>query len=689
MEEGKSEEKNDITSNELANVGSQVQAEQMSGMELEHMIGFSPVPSGLIHHQSPDKFLHACGASVVVADIVDAHNQTFLFGHDAFISCLASSPSGKYCATGQHGKPNSDICLWELNEEENFVLKHRFYMHQESSTIVSLSFSRDERLLYSIGSDSQFFIWDINTGNYITYDKSALYQTASCIAAGGKWKDVKNRDTKVYQCAIGLTDRNMKAGIFVLKIDPYKGEVSRHTISLIKERREYTALDFSPDGNLLFGATSTGDFVVAHKQKIKQEFALLTYVNVCRLGVLSIKCMPSFDDKFVVVTGGGDGTVCVWRDYLSGNGKLDFESCFKAQVRGGVLALSTAQWMTQDGTKICEGLAGTDDGYVYRLNFTNVVNKNAAKESLPPLRLLQSHTGAVTHVNFAANVNENFVSCSEDGSVKIWNALDYSLKSESRVTKSNMFPTCAAATADGAIVVSGWSDGRVRAYLSEPDDRRRQGGKDLAWEINDVSTKGGVSDLILSHNERFFVTGDHDGMVRVWGYSGHELVSQLKQHMDKITGFALFDDDVHLLSCSKDKSFYCWDLRHEKAISWHTQRMGAVLGIALSHDQTQVLTVGTDSNITYWDLRQPSAIQVVKGAHTGDVTSIAISHDGKRIATGGSDHVVKLWDFTSASKITEGYGHSATINKLAFSPDDKQLLSAGADGNTCVWNVYS
>ena len=48
---------------------------------------------------------------------------------------------------------------------------------------------------------------------------------------------------------------------------------------------------------------------------------------------------------------------------------LQFESLSKFQVTGGVLALSVAVWSGETGPT-CEALAGTDTGFVYRINLT-------------------------------------------------------------------------------------------------------------------------------------------------------------------------------------------------------------------------------------------------------------------------------------------------------------------------------
>lgn len=64
-------------------------------------------------------------------------------------------------------------------------------------------------------------------------------------------------------------------------------------------------------------------------------------------------------------------------------------------------------------------------------------------------------------------------------------------------------------------------------------------------------------------------------------------------------------------SCSRDRSFLCWDLRNERRITSHVQRMGGINHITLSKDETQVLTVGQEKRISFWDLREHNPTRVV------------------------------------------------------------------------------
>lgn len=151
----------------------------------------------------------------------------------------------------------------------------------------------------------------------------------------------------------------------------------------------------------------------------------------------------------------------------------------------------------------------------------------------------------------------------------------------------------------------------------------------------------------------------------------------------------LFDDDMHAVTCSRDKSFLCWDLRREKRISSHTQRMGGINAVCLSRDQSLVLTAGQEKRITYWDLREAHPVKSIDPAHDGEGMCIAMSPTADVFASGGSDGVVKLWDMASGRCLTNGIGHSGVVRDIKFSPDGKQVVSTGTDGCIFVWNVYS
>jgi len=623
------------------------------------------VSAGL--HYLPDgkNFIYAAGGCIVMCNFDDPHQQTFLRGHDQNVTCMSISKTGRYLASGQYGE-NADVIVWDLQTKE---LLYRFGHHDVG--IACVAFSDDELLLASVGDptdDKKIFIWDMRTGHIVT-STSAVVPT-TCVTWGGMKRNKKRRDTDSYQLATG----GDKA-ILLWELDPYKGALTHEQVQQ-QQQRNITCLTFSTDMWSVYAGTTTGDFMVVdvHSKKV------LGHVNTCSSGVLSFGCFGDANN-LKLMAGGGDGSITLFNK-CADTGTITKEASII--IPGGVIALSFSPDQM-------EAIAGTTQGFVYRLRTTPAAANTNESPRLEPLLVSENHSAGVVAIAYDQEESDRFASISYDRTIRIWDASDYSVVTKAVVVvPANVEPSSLAYSLD--VVVSGWNDGVIRAY--SPDS-----GEGL-WEITDAH-KGGVTSLLLSNNQRFVMSGGAEGDVRVWELRTRELVSHLKEHTMPVTGLALFDDDAHALSCSRDRSFLCWDLRREKRISNHTQRMGGINAITLSREQTKVLTIGQEKKVTYWDLREPSPQQVVDycgrdaagtpgglDAVHAEATCISVAHNGTVFATGGTDAKVKLWDFETGQLLVNGVGHSAEVKSLQFSPDDRQLVSVGIDGCVFVWNVY-
>lgn len=150
---------------------------------------------------------------------------------------------------------------------------------------------------------------------------------------------------------------------------------------------------------------------------------------------------------------------------------------------------------------------------------------------------------------------------------RFWDAAHYVVVSRGQM--KGAYPTCIGFA--GPCLVAGCNDGFVRycvlrlrrvILLTVPAERRSydmDGGRPL-WEIKDVH-RGGVTALSVSTNERFIVTGGEGGEVRVWELRTREMVSHLKEHTARVTRLAVFTDDMHVMSVSKDRALLIWDLK--------------------------------------------------------------------------------------------------------------------------------
>ncbi|DAZ97457.1 TPA: hypothetical protein N0F65_009940 [Lagenidium giganteum] len=604
-------------------------------IELEHTIGFSAIPNAIHYHPAGLDYLYPAGGSILLTSFEDAHSQLFLRGHEAHISALAMAPSGRLLASGERGK-RADVLVWDYSTKQLL-----FRLAEHDHGIAALAFSDDDRLLCSIGSpeDGRLYIWDMYTGNICaTHQKLSSIVTA--VAFGGMFRDVKLRDTTSYQFA---TAGHRMLTLWAL--NPHNGELTAHRIEQTIVR-DYTCVQFSPDRETLVSGSTSGDFAVVN---IKTKRVVKT-VLACSCGINSILY---FDGG--VFVGGGDGSVLHY--------DLEYVDTSHAQLDGPIAGLALNARRT-------ELVAGTQAGSLYLVRFA------LAQRMMAPSLLFENHSSAVLQISFAPNVSDRFATIARDCTIRVWDASDYSVVTKSAVQNAGL-PTSLQFSLD--ILLSGWTDGAIRCHSSDTGEQ--------VWSIDNAHT-GGVTALVLSHNQRFIVSGGVGGEVRVWDIRKRDLVSHLKEHSLTVTQLALYRDDMHVISCSRDRSILCWDLRNERRISSHIQRMGGINTVALSANQKLVLSAGQEKRISYWDLRIDAPVNVIQKAHDEEATCIAVAHNLDVFATGGNDRVVKLWDYNTGHLIMDGIGHSGNVRALAFSPDDRQLVSVGEDGSIFIWNVY-
>lgn len=63
-------------------------------------------------------------------------------------------------------------------------------------------------------------------------------------------------------------------------------------------------------------------------------------------------------------------------------------------------------------------LAATSQGFLYRIRVSDFSN----------MLLAENHTQAVQNVNYMAGVSDRFITSSADGTIRLWDANDYSVK---------------------------------------------------------------------------------------------------------------------------------------------------------------------------------------------------------------------------------------------------------------------
>ncbi|CAE8650026.1 unnamed protein product, partial [Polarella glacialis] len=245
----------------------------------------------------------------------------------------------------------------------------------------------------------------------------------------------------------------------------------------------------------------------------------------------------------------------------------------QCQVLGGVTSLA----LTSDGTHF---FAGSTLSNIYWVDV----------DTLTAELRNTCHHERINYVAFPAGYSEVFATCSITD-IRVWNAT--TRQELLRIQVPNMECYCLDFMRDGRSIVSGWSDGKVRAFLP-------QSGK-LLYAINDAH-KNGVTALALASDCSRIVSGGMEREVRVWriGQQTQTMDTSLKEHRGRVWCIRMTQNDGHAVSASADGSCIVWDLT-SKTRSLCLFESTMFKSLVYHPDESQLLTCGSDRKVAYWD----------------------------------------------------------------------------------------
>lgn len=400
---------------------------------------------------------------------------------------------------------------------------------------------------------------------------------------------------------------------------------------------------------LLAGTTSGDMAVILVKNRVVQ-----TFVAICSNGVTGLVCLPTPEGQVRIIASGGDSTVTI----LSGPSSTELREERQIRLDGLVTSLS----LSGDSTEVL-AVCTLGSSWLVRC------------KDLSLRRHSQVSSGALYDVAYPAGISDHFLTCCGDGVVTLWDANDYTAKTQC-LTRTRAHPIAVAGTED--IIVAGYTDGRLASF----DCTQGQ----TLWHKDDAH-KGGVTTVQLASNQRFVLTGGAEGEVRIWEMKTRDMMSNLKEHGARVNALELFPSDEYAISASRDRCLLTWDLRAEKRLTAYREKHGGINCVAVSSNQTTVYTAGQEKTLTTWDLRIADPVRTQQLDE--EIFSVALSPDDTHLVTAGTGFEVKLWDVATGMEKCRGPGHSRSVQKLAFAPDGKQVVSVGLDHSILVWNFYT
>jgi len=599
-------------------------------LELSAVIGFKgTVPSGLILHPDNEHLIFPLGCTVVIRNLLQK-TQAFLQGHDNQVNCIAVSKSGRLLASGQKTFMGftADVIVWDFAQRCEI---HRLSLHKVAVT--SLSFSFNELYLATLGGqdDNSLVIWDLSNGSAICGTPAAT-DTAQCV--------------QFYRCSDTMLVSGGNNHVTVWQFDLPNKKLRATQADLGQLKRVTTSVLLSADDSMAYCTTLTGDLL-----EVSLERALFKRSSPKNPFPQGITCSALLLNGDIII-GTGDGTIA----------RLQQDS-LRVVAQCAVLGGVTSVTLTQDGTHF---FCGTSMANIYWVDV----------DSLSAELRNTCHHERVNQIAFPSGFSTVFATCSI-ADIRVWNA--DTRQELLRIQVPNMECYCLEFMQDGRSIVSGWSDGKIRAFLP-------QSGK-LLYVINDAH-KNGVTALAASRDNGRIVSGGMEGEVRVWkiGKQAQTMDASLKEHRGRVWCIRINDSDAQAVSASADGSCIIWDLK-TKTRSLCLFESTMFKDIVYHPDESQLLTTGSDRKIAYWDTFDGQAIRVLEASEEGEVCTLSISKSGSHYISGGEERLLKLWDYEEGVCKYIGVGHSGTISSAKIAPDQTFIASVGSEGAIFLWKM--
>ncbi|HLK56087.1 MAG TPA: AAA-like domain-containing protein, partial [Chthonomonadaceae bacterium] len=239
----------------------------------------------------------------------------------------------------------------------------------------------------------------------------------------------------------------------------------------------------------------------------------------------------------------------------------------------------------------------------------------------------------------------------------------------------------------------------------------------------------------LSHDGRYVVTGNYEGIVRIWDIATGRPIESWRGSSSNLTSVAFSPDGLRVATGDLYGTVQVWDVaaRHRVLRLKHaTDRAWATF----SPDGRRLLTWGDDGTAKAWEaqtgrllltLRLPEMVRFGNfypdgrrivtisrenkrddpndtvrvwdawsdrhtlqfQAHPAAVKALAFSPDGKRLVTGGKEAVARIWEAATGRPLLALSGHTAPIYCVAYAPDGRQVVTGSDDSTARVWDAES
>lgn len=301
--------------------------------------------------------------------------------------------------------------------------------------------------------------------------------------------------------------------------------------------------------------------------------------------------------------------------------------------------------------------------------------------------ILNGHTSGVDRVGFSPD-NKLLVSVGNE-TINIWNVTtSQTIKSihyPSTILHSN-YPTYVGFSPDGMLVVSGDGDGVIRLW----DVSTGQNTATLEGHTGSISSIAFSPDgksIASASLARTLLPSNNpvDNTVRLWDVASGQVKSILKGHTDSVSSIIFSPDNRFIVSGSLDKTIRVWDIASGQTTTV-LQNDSEIKDIASDPSGNLIASVGFDNTAHVWDIANIRIKSSLTG-HSESMFGLAFNWNSKLLAAGDRSGTIHIWDVEKLQEVSAIKGHKEDIERVKFISKGNMLVSASENATVHVWQL--
>ncbi|TDH72813.1 uncharacterized protein CCR75_005253 [Bremia lactucae] len=190
---------------------------------------------------------------------------------------------------------------------------------------------------------------------------------------------------------------------------------------------------------------------------------------------------------------------------------------------------------------------------------------------------------------------------------------------------------------------------------------------------------------------KLLVAGGEASHVQVLDIKTRAILRSFKGHTAATRSTRFSSDNVHVLSCSDDKTARYWDLPTGKPLALLGEHSDYVRSSGANPSSHNIWATGSyDHTVKLWDLRtsdQTVSKSSMSLNHGAPVEACMIMPGGSLLLSAGGNSI-KVWDILSGGRILHSFSsHQKTITCLGLDGSGTRLMSGSLDGHLKIYDL--